>query len=194
MKELPEHSKVLDAGCGKGRDLKFIKKECPHINFYAVDFENHNLPKDIVFKEGDVKDIPNIFLEEKFDVIISQHVLEHILYPVDIVRGFKTVLKKEGRIFIESPNWTRLFVPFHNVFFWNDPSHIRPFTKSSYKNLCSESGLEAIKIFTKSSSGFSGSFRTLLKSNNPFVFIKRFIGFFINPILFDTIILIAKHK
>lgn len=42
--------------------------------------------------------------ENKFDVILANHVIEHVDNPINILKHIKSFLKKEGKIFITVPN------------------------------------------------------------------------------------------
>lgn len=189
-----DNYKVLDVGCGKGRDLRKVMEAFPNIEFHAIDMEDTRkyLPDNLNFKIGKVNEIREKFKDTKFDMVICQHVLEHLVYPVDAVLEFKSVLKDGGLIFIESPNWTRLFIPFHRNFFWNDTTHVRPFTKKSYISLCNFSGVKKVDIKVKSSHGLLFGIKNAFSAKNPITFIKRLIDAFINPLLMDNIILVAK--
>lgn len=186
---------LLDVACGKGKETILIRKSNRNVEIDAFDGEPTNSfkPSDnINFKLGFITDIAKLFPEKKYDIILCQHIFEHILYPDSELKILLEHLTINGILVIESPNWTRLFIPFHTNFFWNDPTHIRPFTQKSFENLAKNTGLQVIKIETKSSIGLKESLRVLLRSKNPITFIKRLLACFINPFLRDNIILVAK--
>jgi trans-aconitate methyltransferase len=187
--------RVLDVGCGKGRETTKIKSACPHAVFHAVDSEHSNHFDDsILFKLGFIEDIPTLFPGEKYDFIIVQHVLEHIVYPDASMKVLASMLNPGGSIVVESPNWTRLIIPFHRHYFWNDPTHIRPFTKYSYEALCRASDLVPGAIYTKSSARFPALFSSLLASRSLGSFFKRLRALVIEPFLLDAIILVAIQE
>ncbi|MFC1721273.1 class I SAM-dependent methyltransferase, partial [Patescibacteria group bacterium] len=153
IKKLPENAKVLDIGCGSGKTIRMISKLRGDISLYAVDIEDQSkkFSNLATFKKGDVSQLKDLFEHNYFDAVICQHVIEHLLSPTELVQGIKTVIKKNGNLFLETPNWTRLFIPFHKNFFWNDPTHIRPHTKNSFNQLFEENGFDTVRIKTISS-------------------------------------------
>ena len=65
------------------------------------------------------------------------------------------ILKKGGKIYVETPNWTTMFIPSfgfhreqHNPFnFFDDPTHIKPWSKDGiYEFLLQSCRLEGQKI------------------------------------------------
>ena len=109
-KELKNKS-ILDVGCGTGRFLKTIACNLPHKELVGIDISVSNIPQnhsEIDFIPGDIV----LFdVNEKFDVVYSNQVLEHIA-PADIPAHLASVVRamKDDAIFIlRSPN--RLFGP-----------------------------------------------------------------------------------
>jgi ubiquinone/menaquinone biosynthesis C-methylase UbiE len=188
---------LLDVACGKGKETLSIRNKFQDLRIDAFDGEstNHFQVSDAInFKLGFIQDISHIFPEKKYDIILCQHIFEHIVYPDNDLKILKKHLKPNGIVVIESPNWTRLCIPFHKNYFWNDPTHIRPYTKKSFQALAKNTGLQVVSIETKSSVGLKDSIVVLFASKNPFIFIKRLIACFINPFLKDNIILVAKYN
>lgn len=193
LKQKKGESKILDVACGRGKETTHIKKILPEVVIHAFDIENSNsFGDDIVFKKGMIEDVPILFPGEEYDIILCQHIFEHIVYPDASILILRKFLKHDGCIVIESPNWTRLFIPFHRNFFWNDPTHVRPYTKYSLKALCKITGLKPVRITTRSSASFKSCLKAVAKSRNPIQIIKRLISICIDPFLKDNIILIAQ--
>jgi 2-polyprenyl-3-methyl-5-hydroxy-6-metoxy-1,4-benzoquinol methylase len=94
--------KILELGLGHGfSTIKFMNH-----------FENHSViegSKKVIenFKSNNATD--NVKIEkfesnEKFDVIILGFILEHVDDPVLILKRFKKLLNKNGKIFVSVPN------------------------------------------------------------------------------------------
>ncbi len=140
IKSLPQNCTVLDAGCGSGKYLKFILAYRPDIKVYAVDISDVSsyMPEQVKFTQCSVEDIDQYFPENTFDFIVSAHVIEHLLTPMKMMAACKKVLKPEGQLYIETPNWVRLFVPWLPQFFYSDYTHLRVFSKYTMFYLCKD--------------------------------------------------------
>lgn len=144
IKSLPQNCTVLDAGCGSGKYLKFILAYRPDIKVYAVDISDVSsyMPEQVKFTQCSVEDLDQHFPENTFDFIVSAHVIEHLLTPMKMMAACKKVLKADGQLYLETPNWTRLFVPWLPQFFYSDYTHIRIFSKYTMFYLCKDFGFE----------------------------------------------------
>ena len=139
--------KILELGCGIGRNAMFIKKYFNKVEYHGIDI----LPEE---KVDSFINFRNVNLEESelpyeanyFDAIIFTHVLEHLNNPLSLGNEINRILKKGGRIYVEAPNWSSILVPSfgfhreqHNPFnFYDDPTHIKPWTKHSIYEFLSE--------------------------------------------------------
>lgn len=97
--DIKKTDNVLDFGCGGGFLLSNI--ECNYkagieINPIARKYCIHNLEIDCFSSISEVED-------EKFDVIISNHALEHCERPFDIIKELKLKLKLGGKLIIVVP-------------------------------------------------------------------------------------------
>jgi SAM-dependent methyltransferase len=63
------------------------------------------------------------------DFVTMNAVIEHIKKPDSIFKEIRRVLKTNGLVFVRTPNWQ---MDYKN--FYNDPTHIKPFTPISLKN------------------------------------------------------------
>ncbi len=89
-------------------------------DYPEFDIEGQNLPHD----------------KDCVDFITMNAVLEHIHKPDHIFSEAKKVLKPNGLIFIRTPNWA---MDFKN--FYNDPTHVKPYTPQSLKQTLDLAGL-----------------------------------------------------
>lgn len=202
---MPRNGKVLDLGSGTGKASVIVKTYRPDIQVYATDVSDlgQYFPSNIIFKQGSAEDLKNLYEENFFDGIISLHLLEHLIFPMDMMDGVRFVLKRGGRVFIETPNWTRLFIPFSYMFFYGDYTHIRPYSVFAITKLFVEFQINPLFVKTARTNFWFSKTNRSLKKKNKFVssavianesrgFIMRVIGKIINPLIRDVIIAIGE--
>jgi 2-polyprenyl-3-methyl-5-hydroxy-6-metoxy-1,4-benzoquinol methylase len=99
-------------------------------------------------------DVVNVDLgDERFDVIIFADVLEHLPWPVGILRRYLQWLAPGGSVIVSLPNVGLWSVRFAHLFGnWSyeetgvlDRTHLRFFTRKSAKWLIGEAGLQVVK-------------------------------------------------
>ncbi len=106
---LTEEQSILDVGCGAGDTLSQLKgkrKLGIDISPEMINVAKKKYP-DIEFKQMDAE---NIYLEEKFDVIILSNVIGYFDNIQDIFTALKKVCKADTRIIISYYN--QLWEPF----------------------------------------------------------------------------------
>lgn len=102
-----DHKKILEYGCGTGRNLKYLKEHFPEAEIFGCDISEGSLS--IAAKEN-----PNITLfslnkekiVQKFDLILISGVLHHILpeLRIDLIKGIWNLLEDRGEVFIFEHN------------------------------------------------------------------------------------------
>ncbi len=130
---------VLDVGCGLG---SFIEKAGQGVNVTGIDSNRkvieHCCKAGINAVYGDAIKLP--FDDSgRIDGIMCAHVLEHLLDPEKAFREFSRVLKKGGVLVVRVP-------PF-DPSFYDDWTHMRPFTKKTLHRLAVATGFKIMRIF-----------------------------------------------
>ena len=89
LRNAAEHSKVLQIAPSKVIDT-YIKTRCPHIDYDTTDL----FMQGVTFKSDiqNMVDVP----DEKYDVIICSHVLEHVEDDKKALAELKRILKADG--------------------------------------------------------------------------------------------------
>lgn len=136
IKSLPKNAKILDAGCGKGTFLGYVRKIRKDLDFYGVDIQREGrklIPEFIKYSVRDICDMEFVD-NDFFDCILCFHVLEHISQPYIAIKELRRTLKKGGLIIAECPHWMNTICPV-GPNFYDDSTHIRPYNEKSMKDL-----------------------------------------------------------
>lgn len=133
---------VLDFGSGTGGYLSRIKSHAK--SAIGMELEKAVIPH---YEAEEIPLYENFEeLEQKFDVITSFHVLEHLSHPHEILQQMKSVLKDDGKIIIEVPNAKDALLTlykneaFSNFTYWS--CHLFLYTDSTLRLLAKQAGLK----------------------------------------------------
>ena len=130
---------VLDYGGMQGYNLMaFARNGCRcFVLDYMKDVEH---PENVSYLGRDLDDLSN----EKFDVVILSHVLEHVDRPSDLVRRISQHLTEDGLVYAEAPLGCR-----HEWKYLSEPAtHINFFSEQSLYNCCTLAGLHPCYLAT----------------------------------------------
>lgn len=140
---------VLDVGCGSGNLMEALRAR-GHGDLYGVDFD----PKAIqVAREagldvsvGEVSDVGR----RDFDIVLMNHVIEHLPSPEDTLREVRLHLKPGGTFIVRTPN-SRSFLARRFGSDWRGlepPRHLNIFTTKSLGQLAAKTGFRPVEIGT----------------------------------------------
>lgn len=152
LKNISPNSKVLEFGCAHGRMTKYLKEnlKCDttivEINAQAGSVAAQWASKAYIGNTlGDIEGDSFFydFKENDFDYIIFADVLEHLKNPEIVLKKCKSLLTKNGSIWISIPNvghnavlidlWNGLFE--YRELGLLDNTHLRFFTSQSLENM-----------------------------------------------------------
>ena len=164
--ELKKGSSILDLGSGD----QFLKSE-----FHK---------REILYSSLDIKDLDFekdkfSFENNRFDLVISLAVLEHLKNPDIFLNEIQRVLKDESYLFLSTPNWK-----YSKNTFYDDVTHVKPSSPESLNEILSIKNFKDIKIMPnlrcKSKWWYQGNFK-FLKANYllPFTNSVKFIPKFL---------------
>ena len=90
------------------------------------------------------RNIPHRKSPEFFGSATCIHVLEHVPNPDNVIQEIYRVLQAGGTFYLETPNPRSLYMPrMSRKSTWNfydDPTHIRPYSASALARLCEANG------------------------------------------------------
>lgn len=105
---------LLDIGTGSGHIINNLSKKCKKA--FSVDLYDERMIKSgYSFKKVDNEVLP--FEDNAFDVVVSNHVIEHVPNQPLHISEIHRVLKKNGILYLATPN----------KFWITDPHHKLPF-------------------------------------------------------------------
>ncbi len=116
----------VDLGSGD----KGFSKYCESIGIksYPYDYPDFDIEKDALPHRND-----------SVDFITLNAVIEHINDPSNVLKESMRILKKDGLIFIRTPNWK---IDYKN--FYNDPTHMKPHSPETLKNVLTLFGFKVV--------------------------------------------------
>lgn len=130
---------VLDIACNDGTQLDSFKNKGyetygidPAENLFTISSKKHKIVCDYFNKKSLDK------FDTKFDVIVAQNVFAHNTYPKQFLEDCKQILKKDGKIFIQTSQANMIF---NNEFDTIYHEHISFFSVKSFCKLAARCGL-----------------------------------------------------
>lgn len=143
-------SKLIDLGCGDG-SLVFAAAR-KNLDAHGVDIHAPSLEGSSRFFKEDIEVFSNTGSHGKYDFVIIQHTLEHLIDPLNVLSGVKSnLLEKGGSLLIVVPNsdslTARLFKSKWG--YWQVPVHVHHFSESSVIKLAELAGFEIVRIRTR---------------------------------------------
>jgi SAM-dependent methyltransferase len=146
--ELKKGFRVLDLGSGD----QFLKNEFDKrgIIYFSRDIKDLDFEKD----KFDFED-------NKFDLVLSLAVLEHLKNPDIFLSESRRVLKEGSFLFLSTPNWK-----YSKNIFYDDVTHVKPYSPESLTEILSIKNFQDIKIMPnlrcKSKWWYEGRFKFFL--------------------------------
>jgi len=141
-------NKILDVGCGIGYFLEVAKERGWEV--YGTEYTDEAIQicssKGINMQKGILS--TRNYQSEEFDVITSFEVIEHINNPVDELTNFHKLLRKEGLVYLTTPNFNSLLryrlKSEYNVICY--PEHLSYYTPKTLNKLFTSVGFKTKKI------------------------------------------------
>lgn len=138
--------KVLEVGCGDGNFSSILKQ-------LGVDIYGNEPSKpfrDLALAKG--INVDSLFVDENyshsaapFDAVVSREVMEHVPDPINFLKNIRRVLKHDGYVLIEVPNFEKALSEcrYYDMF----PDHLSYFTSQSLTAAMLISGFKGVSIY-----------------------------------------------
>ena len=145
----PRNVRVLDVGCALGNLLALFDKD--GFTTYGLDVSEFAIKeaakrtKAKLIKADVNKGLP--FEDNIFNLITGIDVIEHLQSPYNFLLEAKRVLRKDGFLFLQTPNISSLFVKIlgNKWFGYQDKTHLYLFNRESLRFLLKQAGFEVLK-------------------------------------------------
>jgi 2-polyprenyl-3-methyl-5-hydroxy-6-metoxy-1,4-benzoquinol methylase len=138
--------RLLDVGAGIGAFLDVIKQKGWNISGIEPDAGARSQAQSLfniqLLQPSDLASLPR----QHFDAITLWHVLEHVHQLHDYVAMLKSLLVKEGKLFIAVPNYQSKDAAIYSNHWaaYDVPRHLYHFTPLSVQHLLRQHGLRVI--------------------------------------------------
>ena len=150
LEGLPKDVRILDVGCGSGNTLLFYRN-LGYTNLYGIEVEKvlvefARKEWGLNITEGPGEDLSS-FPDKSFDVVYSNHSLEHMRRPDLALREMYRVLRDDGIAVIGLPNGRHLddlFLRCLQKLYYGRSDHIQAFSYRSFCDLLAATGFEVI--------------------------------------------------
>lgn len=133
IKVFSDCARILDVGCGTGWFAEVLAETYPQARLFGMDTLNVLKFSKFQFVRASVTSLP--FAPGSFDGVSCKAVLEHLWDPLRTLREICRVLVDGGILFISVPD-------ARSKTFWDDYTHVRPYTKKSIEAMLIDAGFE----------------------------------------------------
>ena len=139
-KHLPSARRIVDIGCGRGGFVEVCRRQLGD----ALGFDNEPAAARICraqglpFVLGDAERLP--FRSDSLDVLRAKEVIEHLIDPRPMLREIRRALRPGGLFLSRTPSHFSTLYPVGN--FWDDYTHVRPFSRLGLRRLLEDTGFE----------------------------------------------------
>jgi 2-polyprenyl-3-methyl-5-hydroxy-6-metoxy-1,4-benzoquinol methylase len=137
--------KILDIGCGLGWLLSSLDENWQKYGIEISEFASRHAKKFGSIHHGTLDDYST---NVKFDVIVMNHVIEHIEKPVEALNVIKDMLSDNGVFIIGTPDFDSPAARRYGNSFrlLNDPTHISLFSSDSMHRCLRDQGYKILKV------------------------------------------------
>jgi SAM-dependent methyltransferase len=137
---LPPHARILDAGCGSGRNMVELARRGSvtgvELSPTSVGLARSREAGEVV--EGSVLEMP--FAEESFDLAVCLDVIEHLECDLDALRELRRVVVPGGSLLVTVPAYQWLWSGHDEI-----NHHHRRYTRRSLQRAAQRAGWQQLR-------------------------------------------------
>jgi SAM-dependent methyltransferase len=143
-------AKLLEIGCGSGRQLEFLRQLGWQVEGLDLDPAAVKVAcaRGLTIHLGSLNE--QNFPDQSFDAIVSSHVIEHVHDPVGLLRECRRILRPDGKLVIITPNiasWGHAWFR-SNWLALDPPRHLHLFNPTSLRRAAEKAGLTVFNLIT----------------------------------------------
>jgi 2-polyprenyl-3-methyl-5-hydroxy-6-metoxy-1,4-benzoquinol methylase len=134
---------VLDIGCFTGDFLHLLKEK--GYGVYGVELQSDacKIARDLLGGNVYCEDVHSFEIKREFDIVSLSGLIEHVVKPIDIIKKSLSLLKKDGIIFIQTPDASSNLAKLMGKYWppYSPIEHIHIFSKESLKIVLKENNI-----------------------------------------------------
>jgi len=134
--------RILEPGVGRGEHLKLFEKLGLEVQGFDISSHSKQFSPNLNIKVINSGKTKWPYDDNHFDVVYSKSFIEHLSEPIDYIRQAYRVLKPGGLLLTLTPDWEAQYKTFYD-----DYTHISPFTKISLRNIKLAEGFQEVNVF-----------------------------------------------
>lgn len=82
--------------------------------------------------------------ENKFDLVVANHVLEHVKNPTNLIKGISNIIKKNGIVYVGFPDYRNFSDIFYHLIHPDGGGHIQQLTNEIVEKLFENNGFKLL--------------------------------------------------
>jgi len=165
LPHLRRDAAILDYGCGGGALLNALQAQ-GFVSLAGYDFDPKAAARHlqgVTFFESE-----SSLRRARFDIIILNHVIEHLEDPRAALQMLLSVLRPAGRIVLRTPNSESFLARLFGTYWrgWETPRHLNVFNRESLARLAASAGCGVVLLETSNdmlTGMFIGTMNALLR-------------------------------
>lgn len=159
LKNLSKAKRVIDIGCGDGEFLSIFKGLGCDVFGAEYDPRTEDICRNkgiTMLRGGVMPSLGGNGNPEQFDLAIFTEVIEHINNPMDVIENISHLLKKDGMLYVTTPNFASLERRMLGAQ-WGMiayPEHISFYSPRTLDSILKRCGFEKVSLRTENISIF----------------------------------------